>query len=29
MRELDKVIGYEPIKKELYRIIDIMQNPEK
>ena len=29
MRELDKVIGYESIKNELYRIIDILQNPEK
>ena len=29
MRELDKVIGYENIKKELYRIIDIIRNPEK
>ena len=29
MRELDKVIGYEEIKSELYRIIDIFHNPEK
>ncbi len=29
MRELDKVIGYENIKTELYRIIDIIQNPSK
>ena len=29
MRELDKVIGYENIKNELYRIIDIIRNPEK
>ena len=29
MRELDKVIGYEKIKSEMYRIIDILQNPEK
>ena len=29
MRELDKVIGYESIKNELYRFIDILQNPEK
>ncbi len=29
MRELDKVIGYEKIKKEMYRIIDILQDPEK
>ena len=29
MRELDKVIGYENIKNELYRIIDIILNPEK
>ena len=29
MRELDKVIGYESIKNELYRIIDIFHNPEK
>ena len=29
MRELDRVIGYESIKNELYRIIDIIRNPEK
>ena len=29
MRELDKVIGYESIKNELYRIIDIILNSEK
>lgn len=29
MKEFDKVIGYEPIKKELERIIDMMNNPEK
>ena len=29
MRELDRVIGYESIKQELYRIIDIVRNPEK
>lgn len=29
MRELDRVIGYEGIKNELYRIIDIIKNPEK
>ena len=29
MRELDRVIGYESIKSELYRIIDIIKNPEK
>ena len=26
---MDKVIGYEKIKKEMYRIIDILQDPEK
>ena len=26
MRELDRVIGYEGIKQELYRIIDIIRN---
>ncbi len=29
MRELDRVIGYEGIKNELYRIIDIIKNPAK
>lgn len=29
MRELDRVIGYENIKAELYRFIDIIKNPEK
>lgn len=29
MRELDRVIGYESIKAELYRIIDNIKNPEK
>lgn len=29
MRELDKVIGYESIKQELYKIIDILKNPKK
>ena len=29
MRELDRVIGYESIKTELYRIIDIVKNPDK
>ena len=29
MRELDRVIGYESIKTELYRFIDIIKNPEK
>lgn len=29
MRELDKVIGYETIKTELYRFIDIIREPEK
>lgn len=29
MRPLDKVIGYNPIKKELYRIIDVLNNPDK
>ncbi len=29
MRELDRVIGYEGIKRELYRIIDIIRDPAK
>lgn len=29
MRALDKVIGYNPIKKELYRIIDVLNSPDK
>ena len=29
MRELDRVIGYESIKQELYRIIDIVKEPAK
>ena len=29
MSEMDKVIGYEGIKNELYRIIDIIKNPAK
>lgn len=29
MKEFDKVIGYEPIKKELIRICDILKNSEK
>jgi cell division protease FtsH len=29
MRELDRVIGYEGIKQELYRIIDIIRDPAK
>ena len=29
MRPLDKVIGYNSIKKELYRIIDVLNSPEK
>ena len=29
MRPLDNVIGYNSIKKELYRIIDVLNNPEK
>lgn len=29
MREMDKVIGYENIKTELYRIIDIIRDPNK
>ena len=29
MKEFDKIIGYEPIKKELKRICDIVVNPEK
>ena len=29
MRPLDKVIGYNPIKKDLYRIIDVLNNPDK
>ena len=29
MRELDRVIGYESIKQELYRIIDTIRNPER
>ena len=29
MRPLDKVIGYSPIKNELYKIIDVLNNPEK
>ena len=29
MRELDKVIGYENIKEELYRIIEILRNSKK
>ena len=29
MRELDRVIGYEGIKQELYRIIDIVRDPAK
>jgi len=28
MKEFNKVIGYEPIKKELERIVDMMVNPE-
>jgi len=29
MRELDKVIGYEGIKREMYRILDVLKNPEQ
>lgn len=29
MRVLDKVIGYEDIKKELYKLLDIINNPKK
>lgn len=29
MRSLDKVIGYNPIKNELYRFIDVLNNPDK
>ena len=29
MKEFDKIIGYEPVKKELKRICDILVNPEK
>lgn len=29
MRPLDRVIGYEPIKEELYMIIDSFKNPQK
>lgn len=29
MRELEQAIGYDGIKKELYRIIDLLQYPEK
>ena len=29
MRPLDRVIGYNPIKKDLYRIIDVLNNPKK
>lgn len=29
MREMDKVIGYDEIKIELFRIIDIIRNPSK
>lgn len=29
MRPLDNVIGYNSIKKELYRLIDVLNNPEK
>lgn len=29
MRALDKVIGYSPIKKELFIIIDVLNNPDK
>lgn len=29
MRPLDRVIGYNPIKKDLYRIIDVLNAPER
>lgn len=29
MKEFDEIIGYEPVKKELKRICDILVNPEK
>lgn len=29
MRELDKIIGYEDIKKDLFHIIDVLNNPAK
>ena len=29
MRELDKVIGYEGVKSDLYKIIDLLKNKEK
>lgn len=29
MRALDKVIGYEGIKRELYRVLDVLNNQEK
>ena len=29
MKEFDRIIGYEPVKKELKRICDILRNPEK
>ena len=29
MCEMDKVIGYDGIKQEMLRILDVMKNPEK
>lgn len=29
MKEFERIIGYEHVKQELYRICDIMRNPEK
>lgn len=29
MKEFDNVIGYEDIKLELYRVVDMLKNPDK
>lgn len=29
MKEFDNVIGYEDIKFELYRVVDMLKNPDK
>ena len=29
MRAMDKVIGYQNVKEELYRIVDVIKNPNK
>ena len=29
MRAMDKVIGYQNVKEELYRIVDVLKNPNK